>query len=313
MAFLLLFLVLTPLRSRSSGRPRLPAPAGLPGDPDPEEAVSDDSSRHGGRVRCFPHERGNWATHVYLPCRYRHRGGTGTGVGPGGWRDGTQPLRPRVPPVAVGCAVGAAVMVPPRRHCPGGIPGAAGAAGVPRPHLRPVAGCHGGVPPEPLAVRGAALPLDRALRSLPQGAPGRLPQVGLAEPRESAPHAPPLPSGAVFLQHPRPQVSLEAGAGRMLKPWGFFLTASGSGTRHVRYWLSRIRPELCYSLNHGWFCCLHLPQALAAHQLLRGFCHSPGFEGLETEGELINWSPQGSGCTSLVRLQNYICLYLSMA
>uniref|UniRef100_A0A8C3UZZ2 U6 snRNA phosphodiesterase n=1 Tax=Catharus ustulatus TaxID=91951 RepID=A0A8C3UZZ2_CATUS len=55
-------------RERSgSGRPRLPAPAGLPGDPDPEEAVSDDSSRHGGRVRCFPHERGNWATHVYLP------------------------------------------------------------------------------------------------------------------------------------------------------------------------------------------------------------------------------------------------------
>ncbi|NXF20240.1 USB1 phosphodiesterase, partial [Rhodinocichla rosea] len=44
-----------------------PVPAGLPGDPDPEEAVSDDSSRHGGRVRGFPHERGNWATHVYLP------------------------------------------------------------------------------------------------------------------------------------------------------------------------------------------------------------------------------------------------------
>lgn len=84
-AFLLLFLVLTPLRSRSSGRPRLPAPAGLPGDPDPEEAVSDDSSRHGGRVRCFPHERGNWATHVYLPCRYRHR----TGVAPApGWDRG---------------------------------------------------------------------------------------------------------------------------------------------------------------------------------------------------------------------------------
>ncbi|XP_053843638.1 U6 snRNA phosphodiesterase 1 [Vidua macroura] len=51
----------------SAGRPRLPAPAGLPGDSDPEEAVSDDSSRHGGRVRGFPHERGNWATHVYLP------------------------------------------------------------------------------------------------------------------------------------------------------------------------------------------------------------------------------------------------------
>ncbi|XP_061863699.1 U6 snRNA phosphodiesterase 1 isoform X2 [Colius striatus] len=53
----------------SAGRPRLPAPAGLPGDPDPEEAATDDSSRHGGRVRGFPHERGNWATHVYLPYR----------------------------------------------------------------------------------------------------------------------------------------------------------------------------------------------------------------------------------------------------
>ncbi|KAK1201851.1 USB1 phosphodiesterase, partial [Pygoscelis papua] len=53
----------------SAGRPRLPVPAGLPGDPEPEEAVSDDSSRHGGRVRGFPHERGSWATHVYLPCR----------------------------------------------------------------------------------------------------------------------------------------------------------------------------------------------------------------------------------------------------
>lgn len=32
------------------------------------EEKRDDSSRHGGRVRCFPHERGSWATHVYLPC-----------------------------------------------------------------------------------------------------------------------------------------------------------------------------------------------------------------------------------------------------
>ncbi|NXX83477.1 USB1 phosphodiesterase, partial [Urocolius indicus] len=46
-----------------------PVPADLPGDPDPREAGTDDSSRHGGRVRGFPHERGNWATHVYLPCR----------------------------------------------------------------------------------------------------------------------------------------------------------------------------------------------------------------------------------------------------
>lgn len=126
-AFLLLFLVLTPLRSRSAGRPRLPVPAGLPGDPDPEEAVSDDSSRHGGRVRGFPHERGNWATHVYLPCRYRDRDrdrdrdgtgtgtGTGTGMGPGGWRDGPQPLRPPVRAGMRGSSDGAAPQTLPRR------------------------------------------------------------------------------------------------------------------------------------------------------------------------------------------------------
>ncbi|KAM6123727.1 U6 snRNA phosphodiesterase 1 [Phoenicopterus ruber ruber] len=65
-AFLLLILLPGPC---SAGRPRLPVPAGLPGDLEPEEAVTDDSSRHGGRVRGFPHERGIWATHVYLPYR----------------------------------------------------------------------------------------------------------------------------------------------------------------------------------------------------------------------------------------------------
>ncbi|NXY51556.1 USB1 phosphodiesterase, partial [Ceuthmochares aereus] len=46
-----------------------PMPDGLPGDPDPDEVASEDSTRHGGRMRVFAHERGNWATHVYLPCR----------------------------------------------------------------------------------------------------------------------------------------------------------------------------------------------------------------------------------------------------
>uniref|UniRef100_A0A5F9DJG5 U6 snRNA phosphodiesterase n=1 Tax=Oryctolagus cuniculus TaxID=9986 RepID=A0A5F9DJG5_RABIT len=32
-----------------------------------EEGPQDDSAKHGGRVRSFPHERGNWATHVYIP------------------------------------------------------------------------------------------------------------------------------------------------------------------------------------------------------------------------------------------------------
>ncbi|XP_014443276.1 U6 snRNA phosphodiesterase isoform X3 [Tupaia chinensis] len=35
--------------------------------PSTEEGPEDDSAKHGGRVRTFPHERGNWATHVYIP------------------------------------------------------------------------------------------------------------------------------------------------------------------------------------------------------------------------------------------------------
>lgn len=47
---------------------RLPVPHCLltmfPDDVDPQ---TEDSSLHGGRIRSFKHERGNWATYVYLP------------------------------------------------------------------------------------------------------------------------------------------------------------------------------------------------------------------------------------------------------
>lgn len=29
----------------------------------------DDPLEHDGRIRSFPHERGNWSTYVYIPCR----------------------------------------------------------------------------------------------------------------------------------------------------------------------------------------------------------------------------------------------------
>ncbi|KAM8799440.1 U6 snRNA phosphodiesterase 1 [Eudromia elegans] len=60
--------------SPRGGRARLPAPAALlAASPEPEEeeeeaAARDERARHGGRVRTFPHERGAWATFVYLPC-----------------------------------------------------------------------------------------------------------------------------------------------------------------------------------------------------------------------------------------------------
>ncbi|XP_034061758.1 U6 snRNA phosphodiesterase isoform X2 [Gymnodraco acuticeps] len=34
---------------------------------DEEDAETEDSSLHGGRIRSFKHERGNWASYVYLP------------------------------------------------------------------------------------------------------------------------------------------------------------------------------------------------------------------------------------------------------
>ncbi|XP_062997552.1 U6 snRNA phosphodiesterase 1 [Elgaria multicarinata webbii] len=50
--------------------PRLPIPDSVLSmfrDQEEKEMVVDDSSKHGGRLRTFPHERGNWATHVYVP------------------------------------------------------------------------------------------------------------------------------------------------------------------------------------------------------------------------------------------------------
>ncbi|XP_032180133.1 U6 snRNA phosphodiesterase isoform X3 [Mustela erminea] len=38
---------------------------------DTEGEPKDDQEKHGGRVRTFPHERGNWATHVYVPYETR--------------------------------------------------------------------------------------------------------------------------------------------------------------------------------------------------------------------------------------------------
>ncbi|XP_029951829.1 U6 snRNA phosphodiesterase 1 [Salarias fasciatus] len=47
---------------------RLPLPGCLLSMfPDEEEPETEDSSLHGGRIRSFKHERGNWATYVYLP------------------------------------------------------------------------------------------------------------------------------------------------------------------------------------------------------------------------------------------------------
>lgn len=34
-----------------------------------EKTVEDTSNEHNGRIRSFPHERGIWATYVYIQCK----------------------------------------------------------------------------------------------------------------------------------------------------------------------------------------------------------------------------------------------------
>ncbi|XP_061078422.1 U6 snRNA phosphodiesterase 1 isoform X1 [Conger conger] len=53
---------------RALAKPRLPLPGSvLEMFRETEDPSVEDSSLHGGRVRSFQHERGNWATYVYLP------------------------------------------------------------------------------------------------------------------------------------------------------------------------------------------------------------------------------------------------------
>ncbi|KAJ7312082.1 hypothetical protein JRQ81_006420 [Phrynocephalus forsythii] len=54
----------------SEPAPRLQVPGSVLSmfrEQEEEEVAADDSSKHGGRLRTFPHERGNWATYVYVP------------------------------------------------------------------------------------------------------------------------------------------------------------------------------------------------------------------------------------------------------
>uniref|UniRef100_A0A670YFK9 U6 snRNA phosphodiesterase 1 n=1 Tax=Pseudonaja textilis TaxID=8673 RepID=A0A670YFK9_PSETE len=67
---------LSPMRSfvqpiySHSAMPSLPLPDSVRGmfrEQEEKERVEDDCGKHEGRLRTFPHERGNWATHVYMP------------------------------------------------------------------------------------------------------------------------------------------------------------------------------------------------------------------------------------------------------
>lgn len=52
------------------GYRKLPVPPALLNDDKPKEEHFDDPNLHDGRLRSFPHERGNWATYAYISCEY---------------------------------------------------------------------------------------------------------------------------------------------------------------------------------------------------------------------------------------------------
>jgi len=53
---------------------RLPLPAEVVGmfnaNGSGTDTHVDDPSLHGGRMRSFAHERGNWSSLVYIPCKH---------------------------------------------------------------------------------------------------------------------------------------------------------------------------------------------------------------------------------------------------
>lgn len=48
--------------------PQLPLPLRLTNNLLNSESQNDKPEDHSGRIRSFPHERGNWATYGFIPC-----------------------------------------------------------------------------------------------------------------------------------------------------------------------------------------------------------------------------------------------------
>lgn len=48
---------------------RLPVPS-IISEKSVNDSYADEPEKHKGRLRSFPHERGNWSTYVYIPCMY---------------------------------------------------------------------------------------------------------------------------------------------------------------------------------------------------------------------------------------------------
>lgn len=59
------------LRKKGTLTPRLPLPESVREMfRESEEQWTDNSEEHEGKLRSFQHERGNWATYVYFPCKH---------------------------------------------------------------------------------------------------------------------------------------------------------------------------------------------------------------------------------------------------
>lgn len=146
---------------------RLPLPGCLltmfPEELDPQ---TEDRSLHGGRIRSFKHERGNWATYVYLPCECV------SCVYPGCILFTYSTFQVSIPGDQV-CNVACILCVILLHFRPtrGGLCRAPGQDGVSSQGSRCGFEPPGGVPPECVSDGGAETSLDPALHTEPQDRP----------------------------------------------------------------------------------------------------------------------------------------------
>lgn len=145
--------------------------------PEDMDSQTEDSSLHGGRIRSFKHERGNWATYVYLPCE------TDILYFPCFFSPTYLLLNynwscPRsVDPVPTECPVFLRLPLLRLRPSRGGVLGAVG--GTALSGKGPWCGSEptGRVSPESVADCGAETSLDPALHTEPQERPAALQEV----------------------------------------------------------------------------------------------------------------------------------------
>lgn len=131
--------------------------------PDEDDPQTEESSLHGGRVRSFKHERGNWATYVYFPRKSNSK-----------VEKNHSSISSRY---IMSCLFVCFFFTP--RPSRGGVSGSVGCTAVGSGVSGSGSDPTGRVPPQPFSDSGAQTPLDPAFYTKSQGRLGPLQKVCL--------------------------------------------------------------------------------------------------------------------------------------